>query len=282
MAIVKSNIKIQSRVTKEEWKEFTKSVWSIANVSHKIHPAMFPEEIPHRLTKLFSFKGETLLDPFCGVGTTGRACLSLGRKFMGVDTSKKYIGIARKNLKEISKNNFRINHGNSKNLNFIKTSSIALIVSSPPYWNKANYGKSNGNIGTINNYKKFLENIKVIFSECYRVLTPGRRMCIVTANVNQNTQYGLLTFPLASDYVQMCRNIGFHLVNEIVWSKDGTGGKWGSFGKQRPIFGSYPYPPNFLFKNIHEYILIFRKPDKARNKISKNIPSYEELMGIAE
>lgn len=61
----------------------------------------------------------------------------------------------------------------------------------------------------------------------------------------------------------------------MIWNKDGTGGKWGSANSQRPIFGSYPYPPNFLFKNVNEYIIIVQKlnPSKKNSKA----PSYNEL-----
>jgi site-specific DNA-methyltransferase (adenine-specific) len=89
---------------------------------------------------------------------------------------------------------------------------------------------------------------------------------------------GLLTFPLATDFAVLLREIGFVMVNEIIWSKDGTGGKWGSYGSQRPIFGSYPYPPNFLFKNVHEYILIFAKPSATKTKGPK-VRQYSDLMG---
>jgi hypothetical protein len=71
------------------------------------------------------------------------------------------------------------------------------------------------------------------------------------------------------------------MINEIIWSKDATGGKWGSWGTQRPIFGSYPYPPNFLFKNVHEYVLIFAKPPRAKTKGPKVRP-YAELMWAPE
>jgi hypothetical protein len=71
------------------------------------------------------------------------------------------------------------------------------------------------------------------------------------------------------------------MVNEIIWSKDGSGGKWGSYGAQRPIFGSYPYPPNFLFKNVHEYILIFAKPPLTKTKGPKVKP-YKVLMAGVE
>jgi site-specific DNA-methyltransferase (adenine-specific) len=102
-------------------------------------------------------------------------------------------------------------------------------------------------------------------------------MCVVTANVNQFTDQGLLTFPLATDFAVQLRSIGFVMINEIIWSKDGTGGKWGSSGEQRPIFGSYPYPPNFLFKNVHEYILIFAKPSESKKK-GPRVKNYAEMM----
>lgn len=70
-------------------------------------------------------------------------------------------------------------------------------------------------------------------------------------------------------------------INEIIWSKDGTGGRWGSANKQRPIFGSYPYPPNFLFKNVHEHILIFAKPP-GEKVTGKTVVSYNFLTGHGE
>jgi len=160
---------------------------------------------------------------------------------------------------------------------FLDDGAVDLIVTSPPYWNKADYGKAKSNLGNIKSYRAFLDSIHPVFQECYRVLTPGRKICIVTANVNQHTDHGLLTFPLATDFAMLLRDTGFVMVSEIIWSKDGTGGKWGSYGKQRPIFGSYPYPPNFLFKNVHEYVLIFAKPKETKTKGPK-VVSYAQMM----
>ena len=115
-----------------------------------------------------------------------------------------------------------------------------------------------------------------VFAECYRVLMPGRKICIVTANVNQNTrEYGLVTIPIATDLTKLMQQTGFFLINQIIWNKDGTGGRWGSANGQRPIFGSYPYPPNLLFKNVNEYIIICQKPD-PKKKNSK-APAYADL-----
>ena len=273
--------KEKSKLTKEEWREYTKTVWSIANTSHPDHPAVFPVEIPHRLIKLFSFWGDTVLDPFGGVGTTAEAAVPLGRRVICIDQNKKYVDETRKKIDATFNGEAGLLEavlGDSRDLSFIPDKSVGLIVTSPPYWNKADYGSGKSNLGTIPSYADFLDSMKPVFAECYRVLEPGRKMCIVTAHVNQHTDRGLLTFPLATDFTNLLRETGFGLVNEIVWSKDKTGGKWGSYGAQRPIFGSYPYPPNFHFKNIHEYILIAAKPAAVATKGPK-VLNYRELMG---
>jgi site-specific DNA-methyltransferase (adenine-specific) len=271
-----SNTKEQSKLTKEEWKEFTKSVWQIANVSHPDHPAVFPEEIPHRLIKLFSMVGEVVLDPFCGVGTTGVAALNLKRHFIGTDSSAKYAKIANRTLSSIlAETRFSVSRADARRLSLVRDGGIDLIITSPPYWDKADYQHNSFNLGCQHKYKEFLASMKDAFREMYRVIRDGRRVCIVTANVNQYSEHGLLTFPIASDYISLLQEVGFHIVNEIVWSKDKTGGKWGSFGKQRPIFGSYPYPPHFYFKNIHEYIVIARKSETPTTRG----PSLHELFG---
>lgn len=275
-------IKDKSKLTKEEWREFTKTVWSIANVSDSDHPAVFPEELPLRLIKLFSFWGETILDPFGGIGTSAAVALQNGRSAISVDQSKKYVSIAKKRCEDITSENSNAHaefiHGDSRKMDFLEDNSISLIVTSPPYWDKANYGRSNMNIGKKASYAAFLEKMKEVFLDCYRVLEPGRKICINTANVNQFTDHGLLTFPISSDFSYIMRDIGFVMINEIIWSKDKTGGKWGSANSQRPIFGSYPYPPNFLFKNVHEYILIFAKPDDTNIRKGEKVRNYNELM----
>jgi DNA modification methylase len=275
--------KEKSKVTKDEWREYTKTVWSIANTSHGDHPAVFPVEIPLRLAKLFSFYGETVLDPFAGTGTTARAVIPLGRRAVCVDQNADYVSTIKKECGKLQNGHgpgfesLVAVRGDSRNLSFVEDNSVGLVVTSPPYWNKADYGNSESNLGKIESYGSFIQAIRPVFEECFRALMPGRKMCVITANVNQHTDHGLLTFPLATDFAVLLRDIGFVMVNEIIWSKDGTGGKWGSYGAQRPIFGSYPYPPNFLFKNVHEYILIFAKPGLTKTKGPK-VKLYSDLV----
>lgn len=276
-----AEVKALSALTKEEWREYTKTVWSIANVSHDLHPATFPTEIPKRLTKLFSFWGETVLDPFGGVGSTAVAAIREGRKAICIDQNPDFVKEmrARVNKEQLDLNAFDARQGDSRDLSGIEEGSIDLIVTSPPYWDKADYGGRNTDIGTAGSYVDFLNELRSVFQECYRVLRPGRKLCVVTANVNQMTDHGLLTFPLSTDIGLLLRDIGLVMINEIIWSKDGTGGRWGSANGQRPIFGSYPYPPNFLFKNVHEYIIVFAKPGLSRSKGAK-VRRYDEVMGF--
>lgn len=275
--------KEKSKLTKEEWREYTKTVWHIANTSDPNHPAVFPVEIPRRLIKLFSFYDETVLDPFAGIGTTAIAAMELGRRSICFEQNPDYVTIIQNRVYDLfnEKDRVQVILGDSRNMEVIIENSVGLVVTSPPYWNKADYGDAPENLGKEPVYPRFFYEIRPVFLECLRVLKPGRKLCLVTANVNQHTEHGLLTFPLAADFINLLRDIGFLLINEIIWSKDGTGGKWGSYGKQRPIFGSYPYPPNFLFKNVHEYIVIVAKPPDTKSN-GKTVVSYDYLVGRSE
>ena len=92
----------KSTITKEEFLEFTKSIWTFPPESaYKIgHPAPFPLELPHRCIQLYTFNGEIVLDPFCGVGTTAMAAAKLGRHFVCLDSEVEYVEKAKERLKE--------------------------------------------------------------------------------------------------------------------------------------------------------------------------------------
>jgi len=80
-------------ISGEEFKKWVYSRWEIAPESRMEefgHPSMFPEEIPYRLIRLFSYVGDLVLDPFNGVGTTTLVAQKLGRNYIGIDISEKY------------------------------------------------------------------------------------------------------------------------------------------------------------------------------------------------
>jgi site-specific DNA-methyltransferase (adenine-specific) len=80
--------KKQSEITKEEWGQYFSSHWNFNGVKQFEHIAMFPEELPKWLIKMFSFVGETVLDPFAGSGTTSLAAKHLGRNSVGYEINK--------------------------------------------------------------------------------------------------------------------------------------------------------------------------------------------------
>lgn len=82
--------KEQSAMTKEEWGEYFSSHWNFNGVKQMEHIAMFPEELPKRLIKMFSFVGETVFDPFVGSGTTSLAAMNLERNSIGYEINKEF------------------------------------------------------------------------------------------------------------------------------------------------------------------------------------------------
>jgi len=87
-------------ISKEDFLEWTRSVWSFPAVPARSvgHPAPFPEELPRRLIELYTYKGELVLDPFCGSGTTCLAARKAGRHFVGYDNAPEYCRLAQKRL----------------------------------------------------------------------------------------------------------------------------------------------------------------------------------------
>ncbi len=87
-------------IAKEEFLEWTKSVWTFPAVSARSigHPAPFPEELPHRLIQLYTFKGDIVLDPFCGSGTTCLSALKDNRRYVGYEIEPEYIKLANKRI----------------------------------------------------------------------------------------------------------------------------------------------------------------------------------------
>jgi modification methylase len=94
----------ENSIGRDEFLEWTKSVWTFPAVSaRKIgHPAPFPEELPHRLIQLFSFKGDVVLDPFVGSGSTCLAAVLGRRTYIGYDTNEEYLDLARRRLARLN------------------------------------------------------------------------------------------------------------------------------------------------------------------------------------
>ena len=90
--------KKNSIMTKEEWNQYFSSHWNFSGVKQSEHIAMFPEELPKRLIKMFSFVGETIFDPFLGSGTTSLAAKNLGRNSIGYEINKEFESVIKEKL----------------------------------------------------------------------------------------------------------------------------------------------------------------------------------------
>lgn len=92
--------KKENTISKNEFMEWTKSIWTFSAVSAKKigHPAPFPEDLPHRLIQLYSFMGDIILDPFVGSGTTCLSAVKNNRNYVGYDTDAKYIKLAARRI----------------------------------------------------------------------------------------------------------------------------------------------------------------------------------------
>ncbi len=91
----------EGTISKEEFLEFTRSVWTFpAESARKVgHPAPFPVELPYRLMQLYTYRGEIALDPFVGSGQTALAALKTGRRYVGYDIDADYVKLAEKRIR---------------------------------------------------------------------------------------------------------------------------------------------------------------------------------------
>lgn len=146
--------------------------------------------------------------------------------------------------------------GDSRRMDNVSGESIHLIVTSPPYFNAKDYSDdvSGKDLGNINDYKRWKQEIKKVWQECLRVLQPGRKLFINIMNLplKANGKDVFRTLNIVGHTIDMCEDIGFVFKREIIWHK--TNGV-------RANFGTYPYPGGILINNMHEQILEFEKPN---------------------
>jgi len=87
-----------SKMTKREYNEWFRQIWTLTGASTRVHPAPFPLELAYRLVRMFSFVGDIVLDPFCGSGTTMVAAMKCGRSSIGIDIDPTYCRLAGRRL----------------------------------------------------------------------------------------------------------------------------------------------------------------------------------------
>ncbi|MDP2366073.1 MAG: DNA methyltransferase [Ignavibacteria bacterium] len=150
--------------------------------------------------------------------------------------------------------------------------SIHLVITSPPYWQLKDYGSEN-QIGFNDSYEDYINNLNLVWKECYRVLHNGCRLCVnIGDQFARAVYYGRYkVIPIREEIIKFCENIGFDYMGAIIWQKVTTSNTTGG-GIQ---MGSYPYPRNGILKLDYEFILIFKKlgdspkPTKEQKELSK-------------
>ena len=257
-------------LTGREWIKFTKS-WILFNALHsdlkeerevlgdlgKDHPATFSPTMVSEFIQFFTKKGQTVLDPFLGIGSTLVACDRTGRKGIGIELSKKYGEMAKKRTDQ------KIIIGDSRSIDKFKLPLIDYSISSPPYWNVLNrstgsfrktrsgkglstkYSDEKKDLGNIDEYEEFLETMFDIYKKIYEVLKPGGYVTIIVKNVKQNGQF----YPLAWDLAKKLSSL-YDLKDEKIWIQD------------KVRLAPYGYPYAWTSNIIHHYCLNLRKPTK--------------------
>jgi len=157
----------------------------------------------------------------------------------------------------------RLINGDARELSFLHDESVHLAITSPPYWNLKRYNENPNQLGHLDDYEQFLNELEKVWKHIYRILVPGGRLvCVVGDVCVSRREYGRhLVFPLHADICVRCRKIGFDNLNPIIWHKISNASYEIQNGSK---FLGKPYEPNAIIKNDIEFILMQRKPGGYR------------------
>jgi len=266
---------ILNDLTPKEWLPETISVWTQKGSGAKHpdtkiereHPAPFSFTDVSRLIKFFTKKNGLVLDPFVGIGSTLKACSIEGRAGIGIELNPKFVKLTKKRLstelKDKKSNKQKILQGDSRKILLkLETNSIDFIVTSPPYWNILSkvdhkvkqerlsknlikdYGNTRKDLSNIPTYSKFLDELILIFKECWRVLKPGKYISVIVSDFRHKSKY----YMFHADLMNRLELIGFKSKGITIL-----------YQRHKRIF-PYGWPASFV-PNIHnQFILILQKP----------------------
>ncbi len=154
--------------------------------------------------------------------------------------------------------------GDSRNLSSLIPESVHLVLTSPPYWTLKEYRDSDGQLGHIEDYEQFLEELAKVWKHCFDALVPGGRLVCVVGDVclSRRENGGRHTVvPLHASIQESCRKLGFDNLAPIIWHKISNAVYEVEAGAG---FLGKPYEPNAVIKNDIEFILMERKPGGYR------------------
>jgi DNA modification methylase len=157
-----------------------------------------------------------------------------------------------------------IYRGDARDMSGLEPQSVHLILTSPPYWTLKEYRDSEGQLGHVEDYDQFLQELDKVWKQCFQALVPGGRLICVVGDVclSRRENGGRHTVvPLHSSIQEHCRKLGFDNLAPIIWHKISNAAYEVEGGS---TFLGKPYEPNSVIKNDIEFILMERKPGGYR------------------
>ena len=182
------------------------------------------------------------------------------RDFLANDGGADVIGVMHAAL---DRTTLTICHGDSRELDWIAPRSVHLALPSPPYWTLKEYPHHKGQLGLVEDYDAFHDELDKVWEHCFRVLVPGGRLVCVVGDVclsrRKHGRHSVM--PMHADIVVRARKIGFDNLTPIFWHKIANASYEVENGSG---FLGKPYEPNAIIKNDVEFILMLRKPSGYR------------------
>ena len=233
------------------------------------HPAPFSYQDVARFIEFFTKQGECVLDPFCGVGSTMKACAVSGRNSVGFELNPKFHNLSQLRLKTevpselLSKTQHDVQLGDARNLTSqLPDNSIDFIITSPPYWsilNKVdhkakqerirnsldhNYGDIKADLANIECYEDFLEELGSVFASLARALRPRKYAVVIVGDFRNKDRYYLFH----SDISQAIEKYGPYSLKGMTII----------YQKSKRVF-PYGYPFAFVPNIHHQYAMIMQR-----------------------
>ena len=172
------------------------------------------------------------------------------------------------------KTTHKIINGDCRQMNLVADKSVQLIVTSPPYWQLKDYG-SDKQIGYHEDYETYINNLNLVWKECYRVLDNGCRLCVnIGDQFARAVYYGRYkVIPIRTEIIKFCEAIGFDYMGAIIWQKQTTTNTTGGAS----LMGSFPTPRNGILSIDYEFILIFKKLGKPDVAVSREVKEQSKM-----
>lgn len=250
------------------WKEYddiiTDSLWIFdKRDTSGVHKAgywgNFIPQIPNQLLRRYTKKGEWVLDPFLGSGTTLIECKRLGRNGVGVELNPTVAKSAESTIKK-EKNPYQVTtkiiNGNSAEVNFsselkkLKVKSFQFLILHPPYWDIIKFSNKMDDLSNASSVQDFLNQFEKVVENIYFLLDKGKYCAVVIGDKYSAGEW----IPLGFYVMQKMMNKGFKLKSTIIKNFEQTTAKRNQkeLWRYRALAGGF-----YIFK--HEYIFLFKK-----------------------